>query len=171
MTQKVNVTTIAMYMNFGDYSKWVIDTYARFNPKKNFIENFMKEYSGNGIEKIKVVDEWTNEYPIENMNDYKIMIDHINECFKDMNQTILEYQKRGDNMNGYIDAYYEGCMFGLDHHISDLKRLKEMIEGFMLIDLETKQMILDSIDTKINLCNDRITYINNKWDTNSKQYS
>lgn len=72
-------------------------------------------------------------------------------------------------MNGYIDAYYEGCIFGLDHHVSDLKRLKEMIEGFMLIDLETKQMILDSIDTKINLCNDRITYINNKRDANSKQ--
>lgn len=91
MTQKVNVTTIAMYMNFGDSYKWVIDTYARFNPKKNFIENFMKEYAGNGIEKIKIVDEWTNEYPIENLNDYKVMIDHINECFSDMNQTILEY--------------------------------------------------------------------------------
>lgn len=91
MTQKVNVTTIAMYMNFGDCYKWVIDTYARFNPKKNFIENFMNEYAGNGIEKIKIVDEWTNEYPIENLNDYKVMVDHIHECFSDMNDTILDY--------------------------------------------------------------------------------
>lgn len=91
MTQKVNVTTIAMFMDFGDSSKWVIDTYARFTPKKDFINNFMKEYAGNGIEKIKIIDEWENEYEINDLRDFEVMVRHIKECFENINHTILNY--------------------------------------------------------------------------------
>lgn len=91
MKIKVNVTTIAMYMNFGDSSKWVIDTYARINPKSKFIDNFMSEYAGNGIEKIKIVDEWENEYEIETLRDFEVIPQHLRECFDDMNESILNY--------------------------------------------------------------------------------
>lgn len=91
MTIKVNVTTIAMYMDFGDYSKWVVDTYCRINPKSKFIENFMKEYAGNGIEKIKIVDEWVNEYPIETLGSFADITTHIRHEFEGLNETILDY--------------------------------------------------------------------------------
>lgn len=87
MTQKITVTTIAMYIE----GEWIIDTYLRMTPKKNFIDNFMKEYAGNGIEKIKIVDDWENEYQLYTMDDYKTMFDHIKECFKNINGTVLYY--------------------------------------------------------------------------------
>lgn len=91
MIQKVNVTTIAMYMNFGDSLKWVIDTYVRFTPKKDFINNFMKEYAGNDIEKIKIIDEWENEYDIDDLRDFDVMIRNIKENFEGINNTVLNY--------------------------------------------------------------------------------
>lgn len=88
---KVSVTTIAMYANFGDGYKWSIDTYVRTNPTKNFIENFMNDYAGNGIEKVRIVEEWKNEYYIENLNSFSTMIKHLRENFENLNETILNY--------------------------------------------------------------------------------
>ena len=90
-TIKVNVTTIAMKMRFNDGIKWVTDTYTRLNPKKNFIENFMNEYAGNGIEEIKILDNWENEYSIETLDCFSTIESHIKECFPEINTTVLNY--------------------------------------------------------------------------------
>ena len=96
-TIKTNVTTIAMYMQFTDYEtgkkryEWVVDTYCRMNPKKDFINNFMSEYAGNGIEKIKIIEEFENEYEIENITDLDVVMNHILDDFPNINHTVLGY--------------------------------------------------------------------------------
>ena len=100
-TIKVNVTTIAMKMTFSHYdydtdqttetTEWVVDTYTRINPKKNFIENFMNEYSGNGIEQVKIIDEWENEYPVETLGCFSTIENHIKSQFDKINETVLNY--------------------------------------------------------------------------------
>ena len=91
MRVEVRITTIAIKLE----GKWVLDTYCRIgnlNDKK-FIENFMKEYAGNGIDEVKIleteVQEFYNDTINEATNMYNALEDLMND--RDGNHTILFY--------------------------------------------------------------------------------
>ena len=91
MRVEVRITTIAIKLE----GKWVLDTYCRIgnlNDKK-FIENFMKEYAGNGIDEVKIleteVQEFYNDTINEATNMYNALEDLMND--RDGNHTILNY--------------------------------------------------------------------------------
>ena len=91
MIVEVRITTIAIKLE----GKWVLDTYCRIgnlNDKK-FIENFMKEYAGNGIDEVKIleteVQEFYNDTIHEASNMYNALEDLMND--RDGNHTILNY--------------------------------------------------------------------------------
>ena len=93
MIVNVKVMTIAIKFDFG----WRLDTYARipstnkFATDKAFIELFEKEYEGNGIEEVKIVDSWSNTYVNNTFGECEAMFKHLRECFEDINETILNY--------------------------------------------------------------------------------
>ena len=91
MRTEVRITTIAIKLE----GKWVIDTYCRIgnlNDKK-FIENFMNEYAGNGIDEVKILETEVQEFECNTLKDttemyvaLELMIDE-----RDGNTTILNY--------------------------------------------------------------------------------
>lgn len=91
MRTEVRITTIAIKLE----GKWVLDTYCRIgnlNDKK-FVENFMNEYAGNGIDEIKILETEVQEFYCDTLKDntdmynaLEIMIDD-----RDGNHTILNY--------------------------------------------------------------------------------
>jgi hypothetical protein len=91
MRVEVRITTIAIKLE----GKWVLDTYCRIgnlNDKK-FVENFMNEYAGNGIDEVKIleteVQEFYNDTIHEATNMYNALEDLMND--RDGNHTILNY--------------------------------------------------------------------------------
>ena len=92
---KVRVTTIAMLIDYydGTYPQWTIDTYARINATsdKGFIENFCKEYSGNGILDVKIIDSVPRTYEIMSLLDFKDITNNIESEFPKINLTVLTY--------------------------------------------------------------------------------
>lgn len=88
----VKVTTICIKLE----GKWVVDTYCRIGKSlddKNFIDNFMSEYSGNEIEEIAIIETTTKSFMTNTISDnismYKNLADIIDEL--DGNTTILDY--------------------------------------------------------------------------------
>lgn len=91
MRVEVRITTIAIKLE----GKWVLDTYCRIgnlNDKK-FIENFMNEYAGNGIDEVKILETEVQEFYCDTLHDntcmYNALEDMIND--RDGNTTILNY--------------------------------------------------------------------------------
>ena len=88
----ITTTTIAIKFDFG----WKIDTYTRWiNGKLNtsnskFIENFSKEYDGNGIEEIKVLEVGEPIY-VSSFMEVESTIDDLRKKYDDINETILNY--------------------------------------------------------------------------------
>lgn len=85
--------TIAIKFDFG----WSIDTYTRWLPTLNnkitndeFVISFMKEYQGNAIETVKVIENGKLVY-CNNMVEVEGAIDDLRKNIKGLNETILTY--------------------------------------------------------------------------------
>ena len=88
----IETITIAIKFDFG----WSIDTYTRWlsskdkNTNKVFIDKFMEDYQGNGIEKVQVLEVGEPIY-CNNMVEIEGAIDDLRKNNKDLNETILNY--------------------------------------------------------------------------------
>lgn len=61
-----------------------------------------------------------------------------------------------------LNAFYEGAKWAVNTHINDLKDIKCRIEQSILIPDITRQILLDDINTRIKICNNRFNNINQK---------
>lgn len=90
-------TTIAIKINFGEYTEWLVDTYPRLIESENitddnFPDHFMKDYEGNGIEEVKVLGSTILRKYIHFQDIVDGVIeDEMEKTFKKWNHTILEY--------------------------------------------------------------------------------
>ena len=88
----IETITIAIKFDFG----WSIDTYTRWLTSKDkytnkvFIDKFMEDYQGNGIEEVKVLEVGEPIY-CHNMVEIEAAIDDIRKNNKLLNETILNY--------------------------------------------------------------------------------
>lgn len=92
MKIEVKITTILMKLE----GVWTLDTYCRMGNKlsdKTFVENFLKEYSGNGIEELKVVETENHTLYIDMIDEFNIIYQDLMEMIdnKKGNHTILNY--------------------------------------------------------------------------------
>ena len=89
---KINltVTTIAMQWDDGN---WSVDTYVRTNKssEKKFIEKWMNVYSGNGIQKIKILDNNDFEYEINELYEFRQIYDSIKELYGKIDESLLDF--------------------------------------------------------------------------------
>jgi len=75
---------------------------------------------------------------------------------------ILRHYNRGVNNMTQLNAFYEGAKWAINTHINDLKDIKYRIEQSILIPDITRQILLDDINTRIKICNNRFNNINQK---------
>ena len=95
---KVLLTTIALNIESKeDKTKWIIDTYPRvikdneINDHELFIENFMKDYDGNGIINMNVLETQQIGYTTLTEIANGMLFADIRNHVTDFNHTILEY--------------------------------------------------------------------------------
>lgn len=95
---KVNyiITTVALKMIYDDRVHYVIDTYARLTDNDNdniFIDKFMKEYAGNGIDKITIIDKTAGTLYIDTFTELENIYNKLSYGYDDnvVNTTILNY--------------------------------------------------------------------------------
>ena len=90
MKINLTVTTFAMQWNDGH---WSVDTYVRTKKTsdKSFIEKWMSEYSGNGIQQIRILDNNDFEYEIDLLYQLDEIYDSIKENYGNINETLLDY--------------------------------------------------------------------------------
>lgn len=89
MKMTLRVTTFAI--KFEDH--WTVDTYARMNAKndKTFAQEFMKDYEGNGILDVKILESENFEYEINTFTDLECITKNLEEVKEGINHTILNY--------------------------------------------------------------------------------
>ena len=94
-TIKIRVTTFAMLIDFYDGTRpqWVIDTYPRMNATsdKNFKENYMSDYQGNGILDIKIIESEDMIYDLYSLIDFERIKECLQNDFPKINLTLLTY--------------------------------------------------------------------------------
>ena len=90
MRVEIRLTTIAM--KWMDNS-WSIDTYARTYKGSNdkFIDKWMEQYSGNGIERAKVIENQDTVIYCDTFSDLEKIGKKILEINPKVNTTILDY--------------------------------------------------------------------------------
>ena len=95
---KINITVTTIAIKFVDdvtsaKYHFSVDTYARLNAgtNKEFIEHFMKEYSGNGIESITVLQSDKTEMYIDTFRDLENLLHTLRKQYDSINETILDY--------------------------------------------------------------------------------
>ena len=94
-TIKIRVTTFAMLIDFYDGTRpqWVLDTYPRINvtSDKNFKDNYMKDYQGNGILDIKIIESIDVTYDMFTILDFERIKESLENEFPKINLTVLNY--------------------------------------------------------------------------------
>lgn len=102
---KINyiITTIAMKIRdtkhdektgYIDVYHYCIDTYVRINVcdnDKQFIDSFMREYAGNGIEKVTIIDKQSGCVDVDTFTELENIFEIITRDYEDVNTTILNY--------------------------------------------------------------------------------
>ena len=83
---EMRLTTILMKLE----GEWVLDIYPRSGNSndKKFVERFMEEYSGNGIDELRVIE--TKEFHFDYLVDLEAFIEDVMANGK-INTTILNY--------------------------------------------------------------------------------
>lgn len=83
---EMKLTTILMKLE----GEWVLDTYPRSGNSndKKFVERFMEEYSGNGIDDLRVLE--TKEFHFDYIYELEMFINNVKDNNK-INTTILNY--------------------------------------------------------------------------------
>jgi len=90
----INVITIAIKFDDRDgLYHYSIATYARINAQatNKFYDNFMREYDGNGIESITVLQNDEMNMYIEHFRDLEKLVNTLRKKYPGMNETILDY--------------------------------------------------------------------------------
>lgn len=92
MRMEIRITTILMKLE----GVWTLDTYARMGNNlsdKKFVDNFLKEYAGNGIEELKIVETETHTFTLEIIEELNIIYQDLLQMIDDRkgNHTILNY--------------------------------------------------------------------------------
>lgn len=92
MRMEIRITTILMKLE----GVWTLDTYARMGNNlsdKKFVDNFLKEYAGNGIEELKIVETETHTFTLDIIEELNIVYQELLEMIDDRkgNHTILNY--------------------------------------------------------------------------------
>lgn len=92
MRIEVKITTILMKLE----GVWTLDTYCRMGNNlsdKKFVDNFLKEYAGNGIEELKIVETENHIIELEIIDELNIIYQDLLQMIDDRkgNHTILNY--------------------------------------------------------------------------------